>query len=78
MTDYRRFKASRQLPDWRDAAAYSGLLGAGRSALAWELLRRDPSYHGLAHQVPGRVRRGREILPLADPQVVARRGLLFR
>lgn len=30
--------------DWRDAAAYELLLGAERSAFAWEWLRRDPAY----------------------------------
>lgn len=31
-------------PDWRDAAAYSPLLEADRSLIAWEWLRRDSSY----------------------------------
>ncbi len=31
-------------PDWRDAGAYSPLLEADRSLIAWEWLRRDPSY----------------------------------
>lgn len=30
--------------DWRDAEAYAPLLGADRSILAWEWLRRDPGY----------------------------------
>ena len=30
--------------DWRDAAAYAPLLGADRSLLAWEWLRRDAEY----------------------------------
>lgn len=33
-----------QWPDWRDAAAYRPLLGADRSAFAWEWLRRNPDY----------------------------------
>lgn len=32
------------LPDWRDAGAYAPALAGGRPAIAWELLRRDPSY----------------------------------
>lgn len=35
-------------PDWRDAAAYAPLLDADRSLLAWEWLRRDPSYRAAA------------------------------
>lgn len=31
-------------PDWRDAAVYAPVLAGGRQALAWELLRRDPTY----------------------------------
>ena len=31
-------------PDWRDADAYAMVRALGRSALAWELLRRDPAY----------------------------------
>jgi hypothetical protein len=34
--------------DWRDAAAYAPLLGADRSILAWEWLRRDPAYRDAA------------------------------
>lgn len=34
--------------DWRDGAAYSPLLGADRSILAWEWLRRDPGYRAAA------------------------------
>lgn len=30
--------------DWRDGAAYAPLLGADRSLIAWEWLRRDPDY----------------------------------
>ena len=31
-------------PDWRDAEAYAALLGADRSLIAWEWLRRDIAY----------------------------------
>lgn len=36
------------VPDWRDAAAYRPLLDADRSFLAWEWLRRDPTYRAAA------------------------------
>jgi hypothetical protein len=36
------------IPDWRDAAAYSGILGADRAMLAWEWLRRLPGYRTAA------------------------------
>lgn len=32
------------LPDWRDRTAYYAIPALGRSALAWEVLRRDPEY----------------------------------
>jgi hypothetical protein len=41
--------------DWRDGAAYAGLLEADRSLFAWEWLRRDPQYRkaaGLALAAP--------------------------
>lgn len=34
--------------DWRDSAAYAPLLDADRSLIAWEWLRRDPSYRAAA------------------------------
>jgi hypothetical protein len=37
-------------PDWRDPGDYSALLGADRSAFAWEWLRRDPAYRSAAHE----------------------------
>jgi hypothetical protein len=37
-----------QPSDWRDGAAYAPLLGADRSIIAWEWLRRDPSYRAAA------------------------------
>lgn len=37
-------------PDWREAAAYAPLLGADRSLLAWEWLRRNSSYRAAAEQ----------------------------
>jgi hypothetical protein len=36
--------------DWRDAAAYAPLLGADRSFVAWEWLRRDPGYRAAAQE----------------------------
>jgi len=35
-------------PDWRSAEAYAPLLEAERSLIAWEWLRRDPSYRSAA------------------------------
>jgi hypothetical protein len=35
-------------PDWRDAGPYAPLLEADRSLIAWEWLRRDPSYQSAA------------------------------
>lgn len=40
----------RDLPDWRDAAAYEPLLKADRSLFAWEWLRRDRSYRAAAER----------------------------
>ena len=36
--------------DWRDASAYSALLEADRSLVAWEWLRRDPGYRDAAER----------------------------
>ena len=44
------------VPDWRDAAAYQPLLGADRSLIAWEWLRRDPAYRAAAERALGAVR----------------------
>ncbi|MGN6619937.1 MAG: transcriptional regulator domain-containing protein [Sphingomonas sp.] len=58
--------------DWRSDDAYRGLRAAGRSALAWEVLRRDPDY-------PSAARAAATILPEAAPDAfVARWGLYFR
>ncbi|MBY8829166.1 DUF6499 domain-containing protein [Hephaestia sp. CMS5P-6] len=58
--------------DWQSAKAYQGLRAAGRSALAWEVLRRDPDY-------PWAARAAKSILPVAAPDAfVARWGLYFR
>ncbi len=47
--------------DWTEAAAYAPLLGADRSILAWEWLRRDPAYREAASAaIPGRGGAGRE------------------
>lgn len=43
----------RQVPDWRDSAAYAPLLGADRSFFAWEWLRRDPGYRADAEACAG-------------------------
>ena len=39
---------SRPTPDWRDGADYDWLVRQGRSAWAWEWLRRDPEYRRCA------------------------------
>ncbi|MGN6279017.1 MAG: transcriptional regulator domain-containing protein [Sphingomonas sp.] len=58
--------------DWKSGDAYRGLRAAGRSALAWELLRRDPGYRAAA-------RRAVTSLPhSAPPAFVQRWGLHFR
>lgn len=38
------------VPDWRDAGAYEPLLAADRSLIAWEWLRRNPSYRAAAER----------------------------
>lgn len=57
-----------------DPAAYDAIVRRGRSALAWEVLRRDPAYRAyyarLAHMLDADVP--------ADPAFVARWGLHFR
>lgn len=39
-------------PDWRDSAAYSPLLEADRSLIAWEWLRRNAQYRAAALRLP--------------------------
>lgn len=36
-----------------DPAAYDAILWRGRSALAWEVLRRDPAYRNACAALPG-------------------------
>jgi hypothetical protein len=58
--------------DWNSDEAYRGLRAAGRSALAWELLRRDPDYAAAS-------RAASTTLPHAAPDsFVDRWGLHFR
>ncbi|MEO1168732.1 MAG: hypothetical protein AAFW97_08500 [Pseudomonadota bacterium] len=78
MSEYAQLKAELRLPDWRDPAAYAGIVDAGRSALVWELLRRDPEYRGDMSPPANRLSDGVEIVPLADPETIAQYGLLFR
>lgn len=40
--------ASTYLPDWRNRAAYDAIPALGCSALAWEVLRRNPAYRRFA------------------------------
>jgi hypothetical protein len=59
-----------QLPD---PSAYANVVRLGRTALAWEVLRRDPEYRA-AYKVPAKIpARG----TAADPAFVARWGLHF-
>lgn len=78
MSDYAQLKAERRLPDWRDPAAYADIFEAGRAALAWELLRRDPEYRGDMSPPAKRAGDGVERVPLTDSAMIARHGLLFR
>lgn len=60
------------IADWNSDEAYRGLPLAGRSALAWELLRRDPDYSAAA-------RAAASALPEAAPAAFVNRwGLHFR
>lgn len=52
-------------PDWRDGTAYAPLLGADRSLLAWEWLRRDEDYRRAARIYAGG---GRHCRFLAGPE----------
>ena len=56
-----------------DPAAYDAIAERGRSALAWEALRRDPSYRAAYERLPG--------IPAANvaaaPGFAARWGLHF-
>lgn len=78
MTDYPDLKAERRLPDWRDPVPYAGIVGRGRAALAWELLRRDSDYRSDVHSRPKCVGNDVEFVPLTDSGTSARSGLLFR
>jgi hypothetical protein len=58
--------------DWNSEKAYRGLHDAGRSALAWEVLRRDPAYAAAALSAS-------TVLPRAAPAAFVQRwGLCFR
>jgi len=62
--------------DWCDERTYAAIYEAGRSGLAWEMLRSDAAYRtdlasvrrpdAISHAHP------------ADPEIAARWGLLFR
>lgn len=57
--------------DWRDPSDYAAVLAGGRPALAWELLRRDPTYRAAANAA-GRFG------ALASVDFLVRWGLHFR
>ncbi|WP_373278325.1 transcriptional regulator domain-containing protein [Sphingomonas pituitosa] len=62
-------------PDWRDDAPYRALAGIDRAGLAWEWLRRDPSYAAMATRL-GRLGDvgGQSLVPEADARAF---GLCF-
>lgn len=57
-----------------DPAAHAAVLRQGRSALAWEVLRRDPAYRA-AYRDLTMIPEGKTA---ADPAFVKRWGLHFR
>lgn len=56
-----------------DPAAHEAVVRRGRSALAWEVLRRDPAYRNAYTQLPALPQAGMS----ADADFVARWGLHF-
>lgn len=62
---------------WRQDAPYAALAAADRSALAWEILRRDPNYRG---RNVGRPPGGSAKITIraVDPYAADKWGLLFR
>lgn len=56
-----------------DPAVYAAILRRGRTALAWEVLRRDRAYRTAYEQLPARPVAG----VAADSEFVARWGLHF-
>lgn len=58
--------------DWTSGEPYHGLVAAGRAALAWELLRRDPGYASTVSDADAAVLVG------TDAAFVAQWGLHFR
>jgi hypothetical protein len=65
---------------WRDPRGYAAIGCAGRTGLAWEVLRRDPAYRAVApHRRVGPVTVGGPILlDAAAGAHPARWGLHFR
>lgn len=78
MTGTSIMKPLRRVANWRDAGAYAGLVDAGRCALAWEVLRRDPAYDGSLIGAGDRVVGGFCRVPLATPETTAQFGVFFR
>lgn len=56
-----------------DSAAYEAIARRGLSALAWEVLRRDPAYRAAYQELPTLPPDG----TAAEPEFVARWGLHF-
>lgn len=68
------------LPDWRDPVAYRALKRLDRAGLAWEWLRRDPTYADLhdKHVIAGTAARCDRVVSALPPRLTERWGLLFR
>ncbi len=56
-----------------ETAAFDAVMRFGRSALAWEVLRRNPAYHAAFQALPALPEAGMA----ADPDFAARWGLHF-
>lgn len=63
---------------WRNPGAYDAVLSGGRSALAWELLRRDIAYRAAMSAAVSAAAPASPVVAAADPAFTARWGLHFR
>lgn len=68
----RAVAALAPFPDWRRAADYRFLLGAGATAFAWEWLRRDPDYRLMAASSVGQAATWWGLHDYIDPELDAR------
>ena len=68
-------RAADDRPNWQDSAPYRALAGIDRAGLAWEWLRRDPTYSATS----ARLRRVDRPAPHLEMEAEARAfGLCFR